>query len=284
MKIDKIDLRPRGAQLVDAFKNTGFAILTNHNISPKLLESAYIIWNQFFKLKTEEEKKKFLFDPKTHGGYFPFKSENAKGYDTKDLKEFFHVYENTELPLGPRGRELTMMLRNGLNELGLELLAELQEYLPKEAKKNLGNHALHNMAYESEKTLFRILHYPPIDPFAAQADGAIRAEAHEDINLITLLPAATYPGLQVKGADGEWVMADTDPNSIIVNVGDMLQELTGGYFKSTTHRVVNPTGLGATISRLSMPLFIHPHPETRLSERYTAKSYLEERLRELGLK
>jgi isopenicillin N synthase-like dioxygenase len=280
MKISKIDLRPRGEQLVESFKNTGFAILNNHGIRPSLLNAAYNSWYEFFR-KSPSSKSKYLFDPKTHGGYFPFKSENAKGYDTKDLKEFFHVYEDTEIPLEARGVEVTMMLRDQLNELGIQLLRDIAEYLPNEVCSFSAKADIANSAVNSEKTLFRILHYPPI---TENPDGAIRAEAHEDINLITLLPAATFPGLQVKGADGEWIMADTDPNSIIVNVGDMLQELTNGYFKSTTHRVVNPTGNNALRSRLSMPLFIHPHPETQLSERYTAQSYLDERLRELGLK
>jgi isopenicillin N synthase-like dioxygenase len=149
---------------------------------------------------------------------------------------------------------------------------------------------LHKMVEHSEQNLLRILHYPPLglgsDAQRITADGAVRAAAHEDINLITLLPAATYPGLQVKTKDGEWIWADMNvpKDAIIVNAGDMLQEASGGYFKSTTHRVVNPTGLGATVSRYSMPMFIHPRPDVRLSDKYTAGEYLDERLKELGLK
>jgi isopenicillin N synthase-like dioxygenase len=133
----------------------------------------------------------------------------------------------------------------------------------------------------SINTLLRILHYPPLD---INAEGeAVRAAAHEDINFLTLLPSATEPGLQVKDHDGNWHdVSVTEPNSIIVNVGDMLKEASGGFYKSTTHRVVNPDG-SANVARYSIPLFLHASPNTRLSPRYTAHEYLMERLKELGL-
>jgi isopenicillin N synthase-like dioxygenase len=113
--------------------------------------------------------------------------------------------------------------------------------------------------------------------------GAIRAAAHEDINLITVLPAANEPGLQVKNKQGEWMDVPSDFGNIIINIGDMLQEASGGYFPSTSHRVINPEGTDKTKSRISLPLFLHPNPEVVLSERHTADSYLMERLRELGV-
>ena len=112
--------------------------------------------------------------------------------------------------------------------------------------------------------------------------SAIRAGAHEDINLITLLVAGSESGLQVLSNDGDWVDVATSPEYIVVNIGDMLQECSDGYYPSTTHRVINPSIQNT--SRYSMPFFVHARDEVQLSEKYTAKSYLEERLREIGLK
>jgi isopenicillin N synthase-like dioxygenase len=137
------------------------------------------------------------------------------------------------------------------------------------------------MIKNSEQTLLRVLHYPPLD--GSEEPDAIRAAAHEDINLLTILPAANEPGLQVKGKDGNWIDVPCDFGNLIVNIGDMLQEASGGYFPSTTHRVINPEGSDQTRARISLPLFLHPRPDVVLSERYTADSYLTERLRELGV-
>lgn len=127
----------------------------------------------------------------------------------------------------------------------------------------------------------RVLHYPPLE--GDEELGAIRAGAHEDINLLTVLPAANEPGLQVKTKEGDWLDVPCDFGNLIINIGDMLQEASGGYYPSTTHRVINPEGADKTKSRISLPLFLHPKPEVVLSERHTANSYLMERLRELGV-
>ncbi|MGB7995352.1 MAG: 2OG-Fe(II) oxygenase family protein, partial [Photobacterium halotolerans] len=129
--------------------------------------------------------------------------------------------------------------------------------------------------------LLRVLHYPPLK--GEEELGAIRAGAHEDINLLTVLPAANEPGLQVKAKTGEWLDVPCEFGNLIINIGDMLQEASGGYFPSTTHRVINPEGADKTKSRISLPLFLHPKPDVVLSERHTADSYLMERLKELGL-
>ena len=132
----------------------------------------------------------------------------------------------------------------------------------------------------SEHTLLRILHYPPLT--GAEDANAIRAAAHEDINLLTVLPAANEPGLQVFSNEGEWLDVSCDFNTLIINTGDMLKELSQDYFPSTTHRVVNPEGIDRSKSRISLPLFLQPRKEVVLSDRYTADSYLQERLEELG--
>ena len=137
------------------------------------------------------------------------------------------------------------------------------------------------MVEASSRTLLRVLHYPPMT--GTEEVGAIRAAAHEDINMLTVLPAANEPGLQVLTQDGSWLDVPSDFGNIIINIGDMLQEASGGYFPSTTHRVINPEGADMTKARVSLPLFLHPKAEVVLSERYTADEYLTERLRELGV-
>ena len=128
----------------------------------------------------------------------------------------------------------------------------------------------------------RIIHYPPIE--SAITDGAIRAEAHGDINLITVLPASSHSGLQIQMQSGEWMDVSCEPEWLVINSGDMLNECSGGYFPSTIHRVINPKGDAARMPRFTMPVFIHPRYEVILSEKYTAKKFLEERLIEIGLK
>ena len=130
--------------------------------------------------------------------------------------------------------------------------------------------------------MLRVLHYPPLT--GDEEAGAIRAAAHEDINLLTILPAANEPGLQVQCQDDSWIDVPSDFGNLIINIGDMLQEASGGYFPSTTHRVINPSGKASTKSRISLPLFLHPRSEVKLSEKHTQASYLLERLRELGVK
>lgn len=267
-----------GKKLVQSLKETGFAVITNHDIDSDILNGAYSEWKDFF---ASEDKFKFQFNDQS--GYFPFRSENAKGSSVKDLKEFFHLFNPfVKIPSNDEFDYVgTMSVAYQLMFLGYELLGMLDNELPVEVTSKFSQR-LRNMAEGAPGTLFRVLHYPPLNGDAEP--GAVRAAAHEDINLITLLPAATQPGLEVKDSEGNWHAVECDPGSIVINAGDMLQEATGGYLKSTTHRVVNPTDGSEKNSRYSMPLFIHPHGTVRLSDKYTAQEYLDERLREIGLK
>lgn len=265
-----------GELLARSLRGTGFAVVTGHPVPRDLTQRVYDEWERFF---ASPEKHRFTFDPKRQDGYFPFRSENAKGYPRKDLKEFFHVYPGTVLPEGMS--DATVRLYAALAALAGELLALLEDHTPAAVRSALSM-PLREMIEGSPQTLFRILHYPPLS--GREEEGAVRAAAHEDINLITLLVAATAPGLQVLDALGRWRDVPADPGSIVVNAGDMLQMATGGHYRSTTHRVVNPSGEDARRPRLSMPLFLHPWPAVRLSATHTAGEYLEERLREIGLK
>jgi isopenicillin N synthase-like dioxygenase len=278
MQVLQVDHRaPDAAALVErSLRETGFAVLSRHPVPAGTIDAAYAEWEAFFR---SEEKHRYTFDPQRQDGYFPFRSENAKGHPQKDLKEFFHVYPGTTLPAGTSSA--TRDLYAALSSLAGELLGWVEDHAPAGVRGALSM-PLREMIRESPKTLFRILHYPPLT--GAEEEGAVRAAAHEDINLITLLVAATAPGLQVKDASGAWRDVPADPGSIVVNSGDMLQMATGGFYRSTTHRVVNPSGEAAGRPRLSMPLFLHPWPHVRLSATRTAREYLDERLREIGLK
>lgn len=264
-----------GRQFVTSLHETGFAILQNHPISRPLLESIYKAWQRFFD---SDEKYDYLFDPEnrdgTQAGFHPVTaSETAVGYATKDIKEFFHVVPGSRMP--PALQDEILQYRLSALEFGATLLEWIQLHTPRESLSNL-RAALPDVL-SSKMSLLRILHYPPLS--GGEHPEAVRAAPHEDINLITLLPVALQPGLQVKGRNGEWIDLDSIRGEIIVNTGDMLLEATDGYYPSTTHRVINPLDASANVSRLSIPFFITPHAECVLSGRYTAGSYLDERLR-----
>lgn len=279
MNVQTVDFTATDASemLAQSLHETGFAVLTNHPISPDRIDSAYAAWAGFF---ADDSKNDWLFDSEKYDGYFPFKSENAKGAKQKDLKEFYHVYPWGRVPDSISG--VTHDLYQDLVGLGMTLLGWLEEQMPDDVKSGMTG-SLTGMMQESEQSLFRILHYPPVAD-DAEAD-AIRAAAHEDINLITLLLAGSRPGLQAMDKDGNWHDVSCDPGMITINNGDMLALATDGYFPSTTHRVVNPdAGDGVNVSRYSMPMFLHPRKDAFLKPDFTADMFLQERLKEIGLK
>lgn len=280
MNIPIIDYRDSeaAAKFVKSIRETGFAVLSNTPVKQDLIDEVYRDFREFFE--DDMSKNELKFDPKKQYGYFPFKSEKAKDASVQDLKEFFHYFPNlTEVQPNPSGWAMDELCFS-LEDLGQEILDWLQTEYLNEFELNDPKTSWSTAVANSRNTLLRVLHYPPLT--GSEDPGAVRSAAHEDINFITLLPAATQSGLQVKDRAGNWHTVNTDKNCIVVNVGDMLQLLTNGYYPSTTHRVVNPEG--QNVSRYSMPLFMHPHSETQLSPDKTAKQYLDERLAELGLK
>ena len=255
---------------------TGFSVLKNHPIDLPLINDVYEEWSMFF---SSGIKEKYLFNKDTQDGFFPFKSENAKGNPNKDLKEFFHFY-----PWGIFPEELSSKTKTLFNQLVL-LTETLLGWIEKESPENikiLFSMPLPDMIDSSRNNLLRIIHYPSLKE--NEDKKAMRGAAHEDINLITLLVSGTEPGLQVKDNNGKWHSIICDPGSIAVNTGDMLREVSQGYFPSTTHKVINPKRTEENISRYSMPLFLHPKSTVRLSKKYIAEKYLNERLKEIGLK
>ncbi|QUJ70263.1 isopenicillin N synthase family oxygenase (plasmid) [Photobacterium sp. GJ3] len=278
MKLEAIDFTAPDAQerFVESLRETGFGVLKNHPLQQTLVSSIYNNWQGFFD---SEAKYDFRFNVETQDGFFPPDvSETAKGHTQKDIKEFFHYY-----PWGQCPEALKAELQDyydQANALASTLLGWVEKHSPADVSA-LYTQSLSSMIENSDSTLLRVLHYPPLK--GEEELGAIRAGAHEDINLLTVLPASNEPGLQVKAKNGEWLDVPCEFGNLIINIGDMLQEASGGYFPSTTHRVINPEGADKTKSRISLPLFLHPKPEVVLSDRHTAKSYLMERLKELGL-
>jgi len=294
-------------QLFLGMKDYGFIVLKDHDVSADLLKQAYQILEKFYQLPDEKKRSYISALGGGQRGYTAFGTEHAKGSPVMDLKEFWHVgrevsdshpfakyYPKNIWPDDsvPEFRSLFEKLFAQLEQAGIQMMQALTYSL------NVEKSFFKNMVSEGNSIL-RLLHYPPIpqgtDP------RCIRAAAHEDINFITILPAATQSGLQLKDRDGQWLDIESDFGTLIVDAGDMLARITNDVIPSTTHRVVNPQD-GTNKSRFSMPFFMHPHPESVLSclpsckadngngggggAKYadiTAHEFLMQRLREIGL-
>ncbi|HRE03634.1 MAG TPA: 2OG-Fe(II) oxygenase family protein, partial [Ilumatobacteraceae bacterium] len=274
--VDVVDFQAPDAPIrfTRSLHETGFAVLVNHPLPVELVQSIYDEWLAFFDT---EAKEAYRFSDDNQDGYFaPEVSETAKGNDKRDIKEFFHVY--------PWGRYPTEVSEGALRyaeqakAIAQTLLGWVDDNTPPEVAARFSR-PLRNMMNDSTRSLLRILRYPPLR--GDEEPGAVRAAAHEDINLLTVLPASNEAGLQVQDTAGNWHDVPCDFGSLAINCGDMLDLASGGYYPSTTHRVTNPTGEAATRSRLSLPLFLHPADDVVLAEGRTAFSFLQERLREL---
>ncbi|MCH1535284.1 MAG: isopenicillin N synthase family oxygenase [Amylibacter sp.] len=267
--LDEVDAP---AKFAKSFRETGFAIIKDHNISSDEIDRMYGVWTDFF---ASDEGPNFAVKPGESAGYFGYKSENAKGSANKDLKEFFHAYQNKTLP--NITEKETREFQQKLIKMGSTLLG----WLDQESEGHVSfSEPLENMINGSDMNLLRIIHYPPLPDNVEP--GEVRAAAHEDINLITLLVTGTEPGLQAKDVNGNWHDVPCKPGYITVNSGDMLSMASKGHYPSTPHRVVNPPKQ-ENRSRYSMPLFVHPRPDVLL-DKLTAGEFLDERLKEIGLK
>lgn len=292
------------AAIGESFRQFGFAMVCDHGIDPALVDRAWQLTATFFALPESEKRSYFRAELSGARGYTPFGREIAKGAKVSDLKEFWHV--GRDLPAGhplrdqsmpgniwpdcPEGfRETFEALYAALDAAGSTILARIALDLGLTAD-------WFDPAIADGNSVLRLLHYPPV-PDAP--DGAIRAGAHEDINLITLLLGAEEAGLELLTREGQWIEVAPPPGALVVNIGDMLQRLTNHVLPSTTHRVRNPAGERAAFSRYSMPFFLHLRSDFRFEtlpqcitedrpDRYpdaiTADEFLQERLREIGLK
>lgn len=278
MSIRTVDYRQpdAGQEFVRSLHETGFAVLKNHPISRATLDSIYRGWTEFFN---SEKKLEFMHDPEnrdgTQQGFHPIEfSETAVGHSVKDIKEYFHVVPGCRVPAALEQEILAY--RQSTFDFGSRLCDWLQEFSPASVTANISEPF--NEILCSTGSLLRLLHYPPLT--GTEEPGAVRAAAHEDINVLTILPVAEQPGLQVKDNAGNWVDVASIRGEIVVNSGDMLKEMTNNYYPSTTHRVVNPSNSDQieNVSRISIPFFLTARADVVLSERYTSGSYLQERL------
>lgn len=288
-----------------AFNETGFVTIANHGMSKELMAELYVEVKKLFDLDESTKKKYEIVELAGQRGYTSKGREKAKDSNTPDLKEFWQVGQFVEGEIMskeeypdnilvdelPRFNEITKEVFKKLEHAGSHILKAIAVYLNLEenyfdAKIKNGN------------SILRGIHYFPINDPDSLSPDAVRAGAHEDINLITLLIGASADGLEVLTRDGEWLPIKAHADDIVVNVGDMLQRLTNNKLKSTTHRVVNPPRELMGTSRYSVPFFLHPRSEMSLAclescidaenpkayDDYTAGQYLDERLREIGLK
>ncbi len=264
-----------GADIASSLHDTGFAILRNHPVPQSLLDTVYEDWNTFF---SSDDKRRYLFSEnsaeKGRGGFYPLEiSETAIDHTARDIKEFFQVGADGQLP--PECKEGILRFR----ELGFALGARILEWLQQFTKHSITaalSEPLPDMLCR-DASLLRILHYPPLQ--GGEEANAVRAAPHEDINLITLLPVSNQAGLQVLDSAGNWADVSGNRGDLVINSGDMLREATGGYYPSATHRVVNPGGSISNDSRISIPLFLTARFDVKLSDRYTSGSYLDERIK-----
>jgi isopenicillin N synthase-like dioxygenase len=294
---------PQFAQAISAaYEEFGFVIIENHGIDKGLIDRCLDCFHKFFALPVEEKLRYKIAGGGGARGYTAFGIETAKGAHHHDLKEFWHV--GRELPPGhpfnavmapniwvdgiPGFREATLGLYEAFDALGRRLLAPIARSVSLPAnffddKVNLGN------------SILRVIHYPPLPP---EPTPSVRAGAHEDINVITLLLGAEEPGLEVLSRRGEWLPINPSPGSLVCNVGDMLQRLTNRHLRSTTHRVTNPPRERASNARYSLPFFLHFNPDFLIKTlpQYidaqhpdqfpvpiNAQDFLMERLREIKL-
>ncbi len=286
-----------------AFEEVGFVAVRNHRLDDELVTALYRECRSFFELPDDVKKKYEIEGLAGQRGYTGKGKEHAKGRNTGDLKEFYHIGQEIHGdPIAPRYPEniwpaeveefktYTLEAYRKLEETGRDLLKAIavflelpEEYFEKDVRN--GN------------SILRAIHYYPIEnPDEVPAD-AVRAARHEDINLITLLMGASSEGLEILNKSDQWIPVTALPGQIVVNVGDMLSRLTNNRLRSTTHRVVNPPREKMGFSRYSIPFFMHPKPDMDLTclencvddqnpKKFadtTAGAYLTERLHELGL-
>lgn len=276
MNVEVVDFQSPDAPeaFTRSLRHTGFAVLVNHPLPQSLVQQIYDEWLAFFE---SDAKYKYRYHQAEQDGYFgPEVSETAKGNNVRDIKEFFHVYPWGQYPT--EVSDAALQYARQATDIAKTLLGWVQDNTPDEVSDTFSR-PLNHMMDGSKRTLLRVLRYPPLR--GDEPAGAVRAAAHEDINLLTVLPASNEPGLQVRDVHGNWHDVPCDFGSIAVNSGDMLQLASGGYYPSTPHRVMNPTGQGATRSRLSLPLFLHPADDVVLAEGRTAYAFLQERIAQL---
>ena len=289
-----LDIEQRDAETISQLKlaltSHGFFTITDHGIADEVLQSSYTLSKDFFSLRGDV--KNSYAHPEKAGarGYTPYGKETAVGETTPDLKEFWHhgpiiddsydsrISENILVSEIPGFNDQFDILFNQLNMLGMKVLSAIAAILGKEPN-------FFDAWALKGNSILRLIHYPPVE----DSSNILRARAHEDINLITLLVGAEESGLEVQNPEGNWIPIAAKSKSIVCNIGDMMQLVTRSQLKSTSHRVVD-NNISSSKSRYSMPFFLHPSPEVELcsivddsTESISAHDFLEERLRAIKL-
>jgi isopenicillin N synthase-like dioxygenase len=285
-----------------AYEEIGFVALKGHFLDDKLVENLYEEIRNFFNLPLETKETYEIPGIGGQRGYVPFGKESAKGRSAGDLKEFWHfgqyVSEGSKYPSAyPDNVSVNELAKfNIVGKEAYQMIEKTGVYVLRALALYIGLDEFYFDKYIKDgNSILRPIHYPPIT--SEPQDGAVRAAAHGDINLITLLMGAQGKGLQVMNHDGEWVDAMAQPDELMINVGDMLSRHTNNKLKSTIHQVVNPPRELWGSSRYSIPFFMHPVGEMKLDclpecidennpkafEDITAGEFLHERLVELGL-
>lgn len=274
MHIKTVDFFSENApkDFTESIHETGFAILSNHTVDQSLVSDVLNEWKEYFAQETDV-KLKDLPEKGRQDGYFPFKIEKAKDNPYSNLMEYFHYYKHRGLPEGLSNK--TEKLYSMMESVALKLAEWLDDNTPTDIRAQFET-SIPEMLKDSSNSVMRIIHYPPLD--GSEDPGEVRAAEHEDICMITLICGATSKGLQVKDKAGNWHELTPSADQIAVNAGDMLQQLTNGFYKSTTHRVVNPEGEDFSQPRYSLPFFFHPWPEAKIGDGMTAKEFLRQRL------
>lgn len=288
-------------EIGSAYENIGFVALKGHFLDDKLVDDLYAEIKNFFDLPLEVKEKYEIPGIGGQRGYVSFGKESAKGKKEGDLKEFWHFGQylpedsprKDNYPANVQVEELPRF--NEIGKQAYQMLEKTARYVLRALALHLNLEEEYFDKYiEQGNSILRPIHYPPI---TQEPKGAVRAAAHGDINLITLLMGAHGKGLQVQNHAGEWLDAIAEPDELMINVGDMLSRHSNNKLKSTIHRVVNPPKELWGTSRYSIPFFMHPVSEMKLDvlegcvdednpkqfEDITAGEFLNERLRELGL-
>ena len=289
-------------ELGQAFEEVGFVSVVNHGISDNLINDLYTAVEAFFKLPVESKRSYEIEGLAGQRGYASFGKEHAKGSNAADLKEFFQYGQTVEPGQTADEEYVSNVMVDevpNFNTLFLQAYRAFElsgSYLLRAIALHLGlNEFYFDKQIQLGNSILRAIHYPPI---LQEPQSSIRAEQHEDINLITLLVGASADGLEILSKENQWLPVKAGEGQIVVNVGDMLQRLTNNKLSSTTHRVVNPPREKWSSSRYSIPFFLHPkssmslacldscisETSPKLYDDYTAGEYLDERLREIGLK
>ncbi len=305
------DIQRRNAfvqKIGDAFENIGFVAVKNHGLTDDIQEKLYAAIQKFFALPLEVKEKYERPETNLQRGFIGPNKETAKGFKVPDMKEFIHIGQELSKEERENDAELNGYPENvwyqevpELRDLGLKTYETL-ENAAGELLEAIALHLSLERGYfkakiKSGNSILRAIHYYPIENTTEIPDGAVRAAAHGDINLITLLMGASAEGLQVLRKDDKWIPVTALPDQIIVNIGDMLSRLTNNKLKSTIHRVVNPAKEKLNTPRYSIPFFMHPRSSMDLTclsscidedtpkkfQDITAGEYLNERLIELGL-